>query len=278
MAEAARTMHLGEYFGDPVRRRQILGFAYTENRFQPGLSIPEHQHALTHLTCVLDGQFIETYGGLELVCEAGTMLVVPQKYIHQDRIGPSGAHTLSIEMGPNTMRRLDDCTTLFERPAVIAGPQISRAIERLYHEFHARDDASLLAIAATTLDLIVVAERKSVHPEAARNWIEDLVEELHRDPSADASLGVLAKKFAVSEAHMARAFRRRHGCSIGDYVRWLRLEKSKSVLATSLATISEIAVECGFYDQAHFSRAFKQQYGTSPSAFRKVWFDAQAHT
>lgn len=273
-------MQLGEYFGDPMRRRQALGFAFTENRFRPGLVIPPHQHALSHLTCVLEGGFSEHYGHLDLDCQVGSMLVVPRNRIHEDRIGPDGAHTLSIEMGPKTMQRIDDAAGLFAEPAVIGGAQITRQIERLYHEFHARDDASLLAIAAITLDLIVAAERQSAQRESgtSRGWMDDLVEELHRDPCAEASLGALAQRFGVHEAHMARAFRRRHGCSIGEYSRWLRLERSKAALTETTGTISEIALETGFYDQAHYSRAFKQQYGLSPSNYRNQWRSGSADT
>jgi AraC family transcriptional regulator len=265
-------MNLGEYFGDAVRRRQAFGFAFTENRFRAGLVIPHHKHTLTHLTCVLEGSFVEEYAGLRLECQAGSVLVVPKDRVHEDRIGSQGAHTLSVEMGPNTMQRIDDSVNLFSEPLVLSGPQIARQIERLYHEFHARDDASLLAIAGITLDLIVTAERRLDQGEApGRNWLEELLEELHRDSAADASLGQLAQRFGIHEAHMARAFRRRHGCSIGEYVRWLRLEKSKIALSSTRATVSEVAAESGFYDQAHFSRAFKKQYGVSPAAYRKIW-------
>jgi AraC-like DNA-binding protein/quercetin dioxygenase-like cupin family protein len=269
---AARTMNLGEYFGDPVRHRTAFGFAFTENRFPPGRVIPRHQHALTHLTCVLSGGFTEAYDHAEFDCQAGSVLVVPRARIHEDRVGPQGAHTLSVEMAPKTMQRIDDSTGLFSEPSILVGPQIASQIERLYHEFHAPDDASLLAIAAITLDLIVAAERRAVRLDSTpRNWMAELLELLHQNPSGDASLSALAQKFEVNEAHMARAFRRRHGSSIGEYVRWLRLEKSKSALARPGLSITEIALECGFYDQAHFSRAFKKQYGLSPAHYRRTW-------
>ena len=211
---------------------------------------------------------MEEYENARLECVAGSLLVVPQGLAHEDCVGPFGARTLSVELGARMLHRIGESVALFERPRVVGGAGILHGIERLSAEFRARDDASLLAIAAITLDLIVLAERTTSAPNASRPWLTELVEELHRNPTDEPSLSRLAPRFGVSEAQMARAFRRRHGCSIGEYVRWLRLERSKRDLAGD-STIAAVAVDCGFYDQAHFSRLFKKRYGLSPSDFRR---------
>ncbi len=268
--QAAPVLGLGEFFGEPVRRRQILGFAIVENRFAASRTIPPHRHALSHLTCILAGGFVETYPDRSLEPSKGTVLVVPQGRVHEDAIGPVGAHTLSIEIGPKTLARLEETASILREPQVVAGPEIERAVERLYGEFRSRDDASLLAIAALTLELLAAAQRRDrVDESSGRNWMDDVLAELHRDPRSGASLGELASRFGVHESHLARTFRRRNGCSIGEYVRWLRLEGAKAALAESNSTLAEVALEAGFFDQAHFSRAFRKAYGLAPSAYRK---------
>jgi AraC-like DNA-binding protein len=56
----------------------------------------------------------------------------------------------------------------------------------------------------------------------------------------------------------------------GTFIRSIRLQRSAELLNQTDKTISEICYEVGFNDQAYFSRAFKKQYGKSPSAFRKL--------
>ncbi|MCC5926814.1 MAG: response regulator [Bacteroidetes bacterium] len=56
----------------------------------------------------------------------------------------------------------------------------------------------------------------------------------------------------------------------GTFIRSIRLQRSAELLNQTEKTISEICFEVGFSDQAYFSRAFKKQYGKSPSAFRKL--------
>lgn len=56
----------------------------------------------------------------------------------------------------------------------------------------------------------------------------------------------------------------------GTFIRSIRLQRSAELLNQTDKTIAEICYEVGFNDQAYFSRAFKKQYGKSPSAFRKL--------
>ncbi|MGK7369402.1 MAG: hybrid sensor histidine kinase/response regulator transcription factor, partial [Candidatus Halalkalibacterium sp. M3_1C_030] len=56
----------------------------------------------------------------------------------------------------------------------------------------------------------------------------------------------------------------------GTFIRSIRLQRSTELLNQTDKTIAEICFEVGFNDQAYFSRAFKKQYGKSPSAFRKL--------
>ncbi len=48
-----------------------------------------------------------------------------------------------------------------------------------------------------------------------------------------------------------------------------RLEYARQFLITSKRGISEIIYDCGFENQSHFSRIFKENYGETPMQFRK---------
>jgi AraC-like DNA-binding protein len=51
-------------------------------------------------------------------------------------------------------------------------------------------------------------------------------------------------------------------------MRRLRLEHAKNALATSERAIADIALEAGFYDQSHFTAAFRRQFGMTPAEYR----------
>jgi AraC-like DNA-binding protein len=88
----------------------------------------------------------------------------------------------------------------------------------------------------------------------------------------DASLNPseIARAAELSARHLHRLFAHR-GMSVSDWIRLQRLGHCKNDLANPLfdeKSITEVAFFWGFNDSAHFSRAFKQEFGVSPRGFR----------
>jgi AraC family transcriptional regulator len=81
------------------------------------------------------------------------------------------------------------------------------------------------------------------------------------------SLSSLARTVGRHPVHVAREFRRHYGTSIGEYHRRTRLRRARELMR-SRAPFSEIAFACGFSSHSHLSRAFKAEFGMTPSAFR----------
>ncbi|WP_353777865.1 GyrI-like domain-containing protein [Winogradskyella sp. 3972H.M.0a.05] len=71
-----------------------------------------------------------------------------------------------------------------------------------------------------------------------------------------------------SYRNINRIFEAIHNETIGKYIKRLRLEKAAQYLKYTYADVSDIAYDVGFEDRAAFSKAFKNKYKVSPSAFR----------
>src|ERR1700736_16719 len=83
-------------------------------------------------------------------------------------------------------------------------------------------------------------------------------------------VGTLAKEERVSPRYLQKLFETA-GQSFSTYLRSRRLERCRAELVDPLyakMSISDICFRWGFNDPAHFSRAFREQYQTSPRAFR----------
>lgn len=78
----------------------------------------------------------------------------------------------------------------------------------------------------------------------------------------------LAREAALSPSHFAQLFKRTIGMSPMQFVMTYRVEQAKKKLANRETPLIDIAMSCGFADQAHFSRVFKQIAGESPSKYR----------
>ena len=83
------------------------------------------------------------------------------------------------------------------------------------------------------------------------------------------SLDELAREAGVSRFHFARQFRLSTGESAMEYLRRIRIERSKSILQTHVSTIAEVAARLGFSDQSHFTRIFGRLVGVSPGSFAR---------
>lgn len=89
-----------------------------------------------------------------------------------------------------------------------------------------------------------------------------------RDYSEKLSIPELAKSCNLSESQFQRQFQRCFKMTVGNYILSVRLLMARQRLSTSDAPVGAIALDCGFYDQSHFTRAFQKANGLSPRAFR----------
>jgi AraC-like DNA-binding protein len=81
-------------------------------------------------------------------------------------------------------------------------------------------------------------------------------------------LEALADTAGLSRCHFARAFKQSVGTAPHCYLMQRRLERAKQLIIETRLPLAEIALECGFSDQSHFSRRFLQYVGVTPRSFR----------
>jgi AraC-like DNA-binding protein len=100
-------------------------------------------------------------------------------------------------------------------------------------------------------------------PEVAWLW-----HELARR-AGEGSIGVLAEEVGWSRRHLAARFKREIGLGPKALARVLRFRRAVRRLrdAPAVGTLAAVAAECGYYDQAHFTREFRALAGCSPREF-----------
>jgi AraC family transcriptional regulator len=82
-------------------------------------------------------------------------------------------------------------------------------------------------------------------------------------------LAAIAREFYVSRFMVSRVFHRETGMRLRDYALRLRLRRSLSLLLHTNISLTDVAMELGFYDEPHFSKAFRNEFGMSPQSVRK---------
>ena len=255
-----------------VNEQQIAGVCGTEFCHPPYFDVSLHSHYTASFYVVLQGGLTELSRRKRRDLAKGSIVFTPPGEIHRDIFHAQGGRCFLAEFLPAWDDRL-----------LISGMKIEESVERnnteliylafkLYKEFRHADNLSALTVEGLGLELLAEFCRHSNDKSNGHSpgWLcqaKDLLHDRFADPL---TLADIAVQVGVHPVHLARAFRKRHRCSIGEYQRKLRIEyASRQLLLTSLP-IAEIALSAGFSDQAHLSRVFKNQTGTTPARYRET--------
>lgn len=106
--------------------------------------------------------------------------------------------------------------------------------------------------------------------QAYARAIEDVKRYIRQHIDEPLTREVLAKVAGFSVPHFHRVFKVSTGENASDYVRRVRLVRAGYKLRLGAVDITEVALAAGYDTHAAFGKAFKQQFGLSPSDFRKL--------
>lgn len=254
--------------GKVVESRDLPNLRLRERVYPSGLHLPRHSHPKAFLIFVVDGEFTEESDGNCVRCQAGSLRYVAAGTAHANEF-VSDTRCLIVELEPELLRLVQDCSRTLDHTFGIASPQASVLARRLATEFRERDDAASIAIAGVVLEILAEGVRACgpVSRHAPR-WLVRARAIIETQFLEVPSLPAIAKAVGVHPVHLSREFRRYFDYTVGEYMRKLRIEHASRLLASTTTPLCEIAEVCGFADQSHFSSAFKRTVGLTPARFR----------
>ena len=254
-----------------TRRSAVAGFTLTEGRHPAGSRLPWHTHPGPTLCFVYAGAFTETFEGATLECSPGTFKITPAEERHANRFGREETRGLLVEADVGRVEQMGGPVGLLGERLSLRDERLATLAWRIADELRRHDAAAPLAIEGLLLEILAGAarERELRLSGGIPHWLKDARDYLH-DPGDARSLTDLATAVGVHPATLARGFRKAYGCSVGAYLRRLRVARAARRLAESDAPLAEIALSAGFSDQSHFSNVFRRETGLSPSAFRRA--------
>jgi len=258
----------GQYFGEPRRRENAGALTLIETDYARGLTAARHTHERSCLCIVLDGGFAETYGRAERTCRAGSVIFRPAGEAHANHFA-IGARCLNIELSEAWMERLAEYAPATASSIDLTHTPVRDVAIRMSGEFQIADDLAPLALEGLAIETLAgLSRRLREMTRTPPSWLARVREILHELP-APPTLAGLAASAEVHPVHLARSFRHHYGCSIGAYVRRIRIDKACHLLDTTTSTLSQIALDVGFSHHSHFANAFKRATGRTPSSYRQ---------
>jgi AraC family transcriptional regulator len=102
-----------------------------------------------------------------------------------------------------------------------------------------------------------------------QSQLERVIDYMKANLTQDLSILDLATLTNMSESHFSRSFKQSVGIAPYQYLMQQRVERAKQLLKQQAISISDIALDCGFANQTHLTKVFRQMTGVTPKAYQK---------
>jgi AraC family transcriptional regulator len=251
----------GSFLGEMRGRRDAGGAIFTESVYSAHRRLHSHSHEHAYFSLVIAGSYTERADGHQRECTSASVLFHPAGETHQNSFGSAGGRVFGIELTSRLIARLPPGVSCSD-PKMWRGGPATVSIRKA-------DAVTDLALESAVMELVVACARKQA-TRATPLWlgrVHDLLRASYLQPLSTAGI---AREMGVSASQIASRFRRHYGCSVGEFVRRLRVDWVVEQLTTSSTPLAEIAARGGFYDQSHLSRLIRVRTGLTPLQIRRL--------
>lgn len=234
----------------------------------PADEVHEHEHDEAHLVLVLDGCYLSDAADMPGECSAPALVFNPPSTRHRDRFAAVGGRFLSVSLPREAWLGHCPAASTYTRARRLDIDALALAAS-LAALLNAPDTAARLDLEGQVHALLQLAARTNRDTSGRRpRWLAAAKERLATDETSF-SLGEVARDCGVDPAQLSRAFRKFEHCTPGQFVRRRRLQRVLGQWSRDeLGSLTDAAVQAGFFDHAHLVRAMRQEAGVTPSQLR----------
>ncbi len=232
--------------------------------------IEPHEHGDTHFVLILDGDYRTAARGIDdRVVGAGTVLHNPPGTRHDDQfVKPGKLMTYSVS---DALSKAAAELRLGDTAWVVTDDAAKRLLVEIGAEARRWDATSVLSVGSLSYELLAALRPSVPKKKRAPRWLARVKERIDDACENTPTVEELAHEAGVHPVSFARAFRRHMGMSPRDWMLRARARRAAGMLANTRTALSEIALDCGFADQAAFTKGFARATGCPPGEFRRRW-------
>jgi len=262
----------GFFYGDTTELIRLDGVTLTDTVYDQG-RVDWHFHEDDYFTFLLMGGMREGNRKEVYECVAGDLLFHNWQDSHYN-IG-SGRHTrgFHVELSDHWYERLGIPSNLTEGSMQLPDPLVKSLMYAVFKEAKLSGEGAQLGVDVALAQLFgILGKMREARGDGGTrkpDWV-NRIREMLRDGSEDWSLVRLANEVNVHPAHLSREFPRYFHTGLGDYLRLVKVHRAMTLLGDPERLLTEIAFECGFADQSHFIRSFRNYYGVTPLEYRRL--------
>ena len=258
----------GKYYGDKKIEYKFNGIILSEYNYHKPRT-PWHFHENPYFMYVLEGIMTDVNKHRHSKIPAGSLVFHNWQEVHMnEKVSKFGrGFQLELDLQWFETKKLD--VDLWEGSKVLKNPLLHHLLGKIYYEFKIYDAYSEMAIELLLLQLCESIETGFLDEQIKKPpWIASLKDLLHHTTD-NLSLKYLSEQLGVHPVHISRSIPNFLGCNLGEYLRRQKIKNALNKLLNDKHSLTEIAYSCGFSDQSHFTKTFKNYFGKTPKKFRR---------
>lgn len=262
-------LHRGEFLGVNRLSYSAGGVVVTKTEYERSVCEDWHVHDNPHITYIVQGRMREKRQRTTYDSGPGELIFYHGNEPHRNQAPETGAANINLELDRSYLRQCDLNETDIGT-SMRLNPKARCLILRIFREALRGDgfsEGSILMLVHHLLDGELLKQLSQTRPP----WIRTVESFLQDNWDSWSTLADLASAAGVHPFTISKHFPRYFGCTLGDYARRLKIERSLALMKSSpIRSLTEIALACGFADQSHFTRVFKQETGLLPKQYRQL--------
>ncbi|OSY89265.1 AraC family transcriptional regulator [Tenacibaculum holothuriorum] len=262
-------LNQGKYYGAHNQELNFNNFLITDTVYTHD-KVDWHYHENPYFTFLLEGKLYEANKKEDYYLESGSLLFHNWQDAHHNIKPPEHTRGFHIELTKDWFNCFDISLLNIEGSLQLENPFIKQNIYNIFLETKKSNEFS-----KTNIELLLLNSFSRIETyietkeEKQPHWVNKVLEIIHDSPELCMSLTSLALELNIHPVHLSRQFPKYFKTSLGNYIKYTRLNKAVSLIINKGKSMTEIAVEVGFYDQSHFTNLFKKEFNITPLAFRK---------
>ncbi|KAF2336329.1 helix-turn-helix domain-containing protein [Flavobacterium daemonense] len=244
------------------------GIAVVETEYQNKVYEGWHSHNNAHITLFLKGGTTEKRKNFSETVGPGSLLFYHSDELHLNQNTLLPSRNINIEIEENLLKELFISEAQIEK-SIQNSVHAKSLILKIFKESQAADHFTNDNVKMLFAQLSNTNEHLERF-EKSPFWVKSLKELLNDCWNENPNLNELAQILNLNPISISKHFPRYFGCTLGEYMRRIKINRSLSLIHSNEINLTEVALECGFADQSHFIRTFKNQTGFLPKQFQKL--------
>lgn len=243
--------------------------------------VPLHWHDRFEMLIIDEGVLEARVAGETVIAKAGDVVVVNPACTHEATVIEDASYRVVMfelisqfsqdKTASRLLRPFVNCAAMFL--PLVRDEQIVQIVDHIFAATQEKRAGYPLMQVGLVYELLSVLfenyqDSGYVRP-MAEGRLRQVIEYIADHYCEDISSSDISEKFGYDESYFCRLFKSVIGVRPMEYIRILRLEKARRIMAHEKTSISKVAIDCGFSDVNYFTRCFRRHYGITAGEYRK---------